>query len=61
MLLELTLALSAPAADQTQYFFHLSFNSTLQLIYGILSYLQKLHKYYINMMTQSLFHFSKFH
>ena len=35
ILLELTLTLSAPAADQTQYFFYLISNSTLQLVSGI--------------------------
>ena len=47
----LTLAFSLillllPAADKRQYFVHLSFNSTLQLINGILSDLQKLLKYF---------------
>ena len=42
MLLELASALSAPVADKTQRFVHLSLNSTLQLINGILSDLQKL-------------------
>ena len=37
MLLELASALSAPVADKTQRFVHLSLNSTLQLINGILS------------------------
>ena len=35
-----------PAADKTHYFVHLSFNSTLQLINGISSDLQKLLKYF---------------
>ena len=35
ILLELTLTLSAPAADKTQYFFYLISNSTLQLVNGI--------------------------
>ena len=43
ILLELALALSAPAAYKTQYFFYLSFNSTLQFINGIL---QKVFKYF---------------
>ena len=43
ILLELALALSAPAACKTQYFFYLSFNSTLQFINGIL---QKVFKYF---------------
>ena len=46
ILLELTFALSAPAADKTRYFDHLSFNFTLQLIDGISSDLQKLLKYF---------------
>ena len=40
------LTLSLPAADKTQHFVHLSFNSTLQLISGISSNLQKLLKYF---------------
>ena len=40
------LALSAPAQDKTQYFVHLSFDSTLQLINCISSDLQKLLKYF---------------
>ena len=43
ILLELALALSAPAAYKTQYFFYLSFNSNLQFINGIL---QKVFKYF---------------
>ena len=35
ILLELTLTLSAPAADKTQYFFYLISNSSLQLVNGI--------------------------
>ena len=42
----LLLTLSAPAADKTQYFVRLSFNSTLQLINGISSDLQILIKYF---------------
>ena len=38
--------LSAQAADRIQYFVQLSFNSTLQLLKGILSDLQKLLKYF---------------
>ena len=37
----LAFALSLQAAEKTQYFFHLSFNITLQLINGIPSDLQK--------------------
>ena len=37
---------SVPPAVKTKYFAHLSFNSTLQLINGILSDLQKLLKYF---------------
>ena len=46
ILLELGFALSASAVDKTQYFFHLSFNFTLQLINGISRDLQKLRKYF---------------
>ena len=42
IILELALPLSAPAADKTQYFVHLSFDSISQLINGILNDLQKL-------------------
>ena len=38
--------LSLPFADKTQYFVQLSFKSTLQLLSGILSGLQKLSKYF---------------
>ena len=38
----LSLSFSLPAADKIQYFVHLSFNSTLQLINGISSDLHKL-------------------
>ena len=44
ILLESAFALSAPAADKTQYFVNL--NSTLQLINGISSDHQKLLKYF---------------
>ena len=44
ILLETAFALSAPAADKTQYFVNL--NSTLQLINGISSDHQKLLKYF---------------
>ena len=49
VLLALTSSLitfSVPPAEKTQYFAHLSFNSTLQLINGISSDLQKLLKYF---------------
>ena len=46
ILLELTSLLSTPAADKTQYFFHVSFNSTLKLINGISCDFQKLLKYF---------------
>ena len=46
VLVELVFALSAPAADKAQYFVHLIFNSTLQLINGNSSDLQKLLKYF---------------
>ena len=42
----LPLALSVPATDKTKCFAHLSFNSTLQLINGISSDLQKLFTYF---------------
>ena len=45
-ILELLFVLSLPPDDKTQYFVHLSFNSTLQLINGISSDLQKLLKYF---------------
>ena len=38
--------LSVPAADKTQYFAHLSFNSILQLINRVSSDLQKLLRYF---------------
>ena len=41
---ELSSLLSAAAADKTQYFLHLSFSSTLELINGISSDLRKLLK-----------------
>ena len=46
ILLELAFALSAPAADKRQYFVHLSFNSTSQLINGNSSDLQRLLNYF---------------
>ena len=45
ILLELALTLSTSAADKIQYFLHLYFRSTLQLINGISSDLQKLLKH----------------
>ena len=45
VLLRLAFVLSSPAADKTQYLFHLSFNSTLQLINDISSDLKKLLNY----------------
>ena len=42
----LEFVLSTPAADKAQYFVHLSFNCTLQLINGVSSDLQKLLKYF---------------
>ena len=41
ILLGLAFSLSTPDEGKTQYFVHLSFNSTLRLINGILSDLQK--------------------
>ena len=46
ILLELAFELSGPAADNTQYFVHLSFNSTFKLINSISSDPQKLLKYF---------------
>ena len=46
ILLELASLLSAEAADKTQYFVHLSFNSILQLINGVSCDFQKLLKYF---------------
>ena len=46
ILLVLSLALSLPVADKMQYFVHFSFNSTLQLINGISSDLQKILNYF---------------
>ena len=42
----LLITFSIPAADRTQYFVHLSFKSTLQLLRGILRDIQKLLKYF---------------
>ena len=42
----LPLTLSSPGADKAQCYVHLNFNSTLQLINGIPSDLQKLLKYF---------------
>ena len=55
ILQELALALSAPAADKTQYFVHLRFNTTLQLINGILRDLQKLLKYFNSAVIAAFF------
>ena len=45
ILFESLLTLSLPLVEKTQYFVHLSFNSTFQLINGILNDLQNLLKY----------------
>ena len=55
ILLELASLLSTSAANKTQYFVHLSFNSTLQLINGISSDLHKLLKYFDCTAIVSLF------
>ena len=55
--LTLPLALVALAADKTQYFLHLSFDSTLQLINGISSDLQKLLKYLKGKAIAEIFKF----
>ena len=44
VLLGVVFVLSAPVPDKAQYFVHLRFSSTLQLINGISSELQKLLK-----------------
>ena len=46
ILLEFAFVLSLPATDKTQYFVHLSFNSILELVNGILSDLSKLLRYF---------------
>ena len=46
ILLGLSLVLSLPASAKTQCFVYLCFNSTLQLINGILSNLKKLRRYF---------------
>ena len=53
--LSLLLRLSLSAADKTQYFFHQGFNSTLPLINGILSDLQKLLKKFNGAAIVALF------
>ena len=55
VLSSLTLALSLPAGDKTQQLNHLRFNTTLQLINGISSGLQKLLKYFIGTAIVGLF------
>ena len=42
----ISIIISLPSADKAPRFFHLSFNSTLQLIKGISSDLQKLLRYF---------------
>ena len=51
----LPLTLLLPAADKTQRFVHLSFNSNLQLVNGISSDLQKLLKYFHGLDIVSFF------
>ena len=46
IILVLLLSLSLPDTDKTEFFVHLNFSSTLQLVNGISSYLQKLLKYF---------------
>ena len=55
ILLELSLLLSAPAANKTQYFVHVSFNSILKLINSILGDLQKLLRYFNDTAIVSFF------
>ena len=61
ILLELAFALSAPAADKTQFFVHLLFNYTLQLFNGILSDLQKFLKYFNGTVIVEFSRISFFH
>ena len=51
----LSLPLPLPFADKRQYFVHLSFKSTFQLINGISSDLQQLLKYYNSTAIASFF------
>ena len=46
ILVALSLSLSLPFADKTQFFIHLSFISTLEIINAILTNLQKLLKHF---------------
>ena len=55
ILLELASLLSTSAANKTQYFVHLSFNSTFKLINDISSNLHKLLKYFNCTAIVSLF------
>ena len=60
-MIELASLLSAPAAEKTQYFVHLSFNSTLQLVNGSSSDLQKLLKYLNGTAIAAFLKFHKVH
>ena len=51
----LQVTLSVLPTDKTECFHHLSFNSTLQLINGIPSYLEKLLKYFIDTAVVAFF------
>ena len=51
----LTFVLSLPTAVKTQYFVHLSFNSTLQLINCISSDMQKFPKYFNSTAIVAIF------
>ena len=53
--LSLSLTLSLPFVDKKQYFVYLSFNSTLQLINGILSDLQKILKVFSSTAILAIF------
>ena len=55
ILLRLAFVLPLPAADKTQYFVHLIFNSTLQLINDISSDFRKLLKYFNGTATVVFF------
>ena len=61
VLLELVFALSAKAEDKMQYFVHLSYISTLQLINGISSDPQKLFIYFKSTATVAFSDFPLLH
>ena len=55
IILELASSLSAPAADKTHKFAHLSFHLILHLIDGISTDLQKFLRYFFNGMAVVVF------